>query len=265
MKNNIVLVLLVILIGIASGLGLLYGIDNAVQVATFPLVERINEIAQHQKAIEKKLDANLVLLKGINNRLKSLPASAQRQPSQAQAPSEDLNKIYDIPVGDSVIIGKKDAPVTIAMFSDLQCPFCGRFYLPLKEAAKAYPDKVRYILKNFPLSFHGNAKPAAKMSLAAREQGKYIEMVEQLLENGASVADDKVKEYAQKLGLNYDKLKADLKANDAAYEKQVNEETELGNKSDVRGTPTFFINGKKTMARDAASFKTAVDNALGVK
>jgi protein-disulfide isomerase len=256
MNNNIVAIILVLIVGVGSGMGLLFGIGNAVSVSTKPLYERIEQVSDQQKAIDKKLDGIIESLKNVR-----APQAAQGQ----QRPQEDLNKVYNIPVGESVIIGKKDAPVTIVKFTDLQCPFCSRFYPPLKEALKAYPDQVRVILKNYPLAFHPNAKPAAKLTLAAREQGKYIEMVEALLGNGAKVTEEDIKSYAQKLGLNYDKLVADLKANDAAYEKQINEEAALGDQVDVRGTPTFFINGKKTQARDFNGFKSEIDKILAQK
>ena len=161
--------------------------------------------------------------------------------------------------------GKKNAPVTIVQFTDLQCPFCARFYPPVKEVLKAYPDKVRFIVKNFPLNFHPNALPAAKLALAAHEQGKYFQMLELLLQNGADVSEEKVKTYAKELKLNYDQLTGDLKAKDADYQKRIDADVALAGQSDVMGTPTFFINGKKTMARDFNSYKQEIDKILAGK
>lgn len=260
MKNNLIVILLLVLIGVMAGLGLLFGITNAVQVAMTPLVERVNETAANQKNIEQKLNAISASLANLDRRLKQAPQPAAKP--QQQPPSEDMNKVYDIPVGLSVIVGKKDAPVTIVQFTDLQCPFCSRFYAPIKEVLKAYPDKVRFVIKSFPLAFHANARPAAKLSFAAAEQGKYIEMVEALLASGADVSEAKIKEYAQSLGLNYAKLTATLKAKDAEFDLQIAEEMKLGEKVDVHGTPTFFLNGKKTSARDFNTFKQEIDKIL---
>ncbi len=269
MKNNVIVILLVVLIGVLSGVGLLFGIGNAVQVATYPLVEKLSEVAAGQKSIETKLnvlDAKLTSLNAqVSSRLAANGGAQPQQPQRPQPPAEDYNKVYPIPVGNSIIVGKKDAPVTIQEFTDLQCPFCARFHPVINEALKAYPDKVNLLIKNFPLPFHPNAKPAAKLTLAAAEQGKYYEMVEILLENGADVTEAKVKEYAQKLGLNYDKLLAAGKANDAKYEQQIADDMALANQVEVRGTPTFFINGKKTMARDLAGFKAEIDKILAAK
>jgi len=129
----------------------------------------------------------------------------------------------------------------------------------------AYPDKVRVIIKNFPLPFHPNARPAAKLALAANEQGKYQQMMQSLLENGGDVSDAKIKEYAQKIGLNYNKLMADYKNKDAQWEKQIQDDMQLVQSSDVRGTPTFFLNGHKTQARDDSSLKAEIDKILAGK
>ena len=120
-------------------------------------------------------------------------------------------------------------------------------------------------IKNFPLSFHPNALPAAKAALAANEQGKYIEMVELLLSNGGDAGDAKLKDYAKQLGLNEQKLKDDIKNNDARYSVQIKDDQALGAQVDVRGTPTFYINGKKTSARDFSGFKTEIDALLAKK
>jgi len=264
MKNNIVLVLVLVVVGILAGFALLFGIGNAVQVATAPLVEKLRETSAQQKALERKVDQ----LNTRADELKALFAQAAKRagaPQPTPPPLEDPNKIYNIPVGASVVIGKKDAPVTIVEFTDMQCPFCARFFPAVEQTLKAYDGKVRLVLKHFPLQFHPNARPAAKMALAANEQGKYLEMIKTLLDNGGDVSEARVKAYAKNIGLNYGKLMADLKANDAAYEEQIKADTNLTASLNVMGTPTFFINGKKTMAREFPAYKTEIDKILGQK
>ena len=129
----------------------------------------------------------------------------------------------------------------------------------------AYPDKVRVIIKNFPLPFHSNARPAAKLAMAANEQGKFQGMMEALLASGGDVSDAKIKEYAKNLGLNYNKLVADYKNKDAQWEKQIQDDMQVATDADVRGTPTFYLNGRKTNARDINSFKAQIDAILAGK
>ena len=58
------------------------------------------------------------------------------------------------------------------------------------------------------------------------------------------------------------KFMKDLKERDADWEKLINEDEALVNAVNVMGTPTFYINGKKTQARDMASFKAEIDRIL---
>jgi len=268
-KSSLIIVLLVILIGVVSGVGLLTGVNNAVRASLSPIYAKLAEIDRTEKSIENKLNAggngnsNASLI-AIQNELSQIKNKINANVEQPQMPPpEDMNKVYTIPSGTSAIIGKKDAPVTIVEFSDFQCPFCARFYSVIKDVMAAYPDKVRVIIKHFPLPFHSNARPAAKLAMAANEQGKFQGMMESLLASGGDVTEPKIKEYAKKLGLDYNKLVADYKNQDARWEKQIQDDMQLGAGVDVRGTPTFYLNGRKTNARDLGSFKSQIDPILG--
>ena len=263
-KNNVFIILLVVLIGVVSGVGLLTGVNNAVVASLSPLNTKLAVINSTEKNIENELIQ-------IQNKINTIGVNAQQpqqfqQPQQPQQPpAEDMNKVYTIAPGVSSILGNKNAPVTIVEFSDFQCPFCGRFYSVIKDVLGAYPDKVRVIIKNFPLPFHSNARPAAKLAMAANEQGKFQGMMEALLASGGDVTEPKIKEYAKNLGLDYNRLMADYKNKDAQWEKQVEDDMQLGAAVDVRGTPTFYLNGHKTNARDLNSFKAQIDAILAGK
>ena len=271
-KNNVIIVLLVVLIGAVSGVGILTGINNAVKNAVSPLDTKISEISSQLSRIELKLNdqggggsANMeAQLQQIANKINSLGNNAQPQ-GQQQPPAEDMNKVYALDPGVSSILGDKNAPVTITEFSDFQCPFCSRFYSAIKDVLAAYPGKVRVVIKNFPLPFHPNARPAAKLAMAANEQGKFQGMMEAVLANGGDVSDDSIKKYAKDLGLDYNKLLADYKNRDAQWEKQIQGDMQMATSADVRGTPTFYLNGKKTNSRDLASFKTEIDAILAAQ
>ena len=276
MKNNILKVVLVVMVGVLAGTSFLFGMDNVVSTALGPLTAHVREMTLIQRDIQRRLNSQAggnvaAQLMVMNQRLALLEAKLNGAAAFAQnqrpmmPPQEDFNKVYAIAVGESPVLGKKNAPVTIVEFSDFQCPFCARFHPPVNEVLKAYPDKVRLVIKNFPLGFHPNARPAAKLALAANAQGKYFETVDLLLQNGGAVTDDKIKEYAQKLGLNYKKLMDDYKNKNAQWEKLVSDDLALGGQVEVRGTPTFFINGRKTSARDFNSYKAEVDNILSGK
>lgn len=282
MEKRIVTLTLVAVVAIVLGVGIVS------KQTRDPLLREIlqqqSEILDTQDEISKKLDtskdsgSNLGTSATIFEVLRKQQALEQRiakleaqlaggaRPTNPQGPPpEDLSKVYDIPVAHTYVIGKKDAPVTITEFVDFQCPFCARFHTPTIEVLKNNPDKVNVLIKNFPLSFHPQARPAAKAALAAGEQGKYGEMATALLENGNALSEDKFKELAKGLGLNVDKFMKDFKDKDAQWEEIINKDMSLGSEVGVQGTPTFFINGKKTNARDVASMQAAVDQILQEK
>src|SRR5215470_17437359 len=74
------------------------------------------------------------------------------------------DKDSPIPVtSDDPVWGNRDAPVTVVIFSDFQCPFCSRVEPTVDQVKTTYgPDKVRIVWKNQPLPFHEKAKPAAE-------------------------------------------------------------------------------------------------------
>lgn len=268
-------IILAILVGIAVGTCFMLGINSVVRESIQPLGSELRAISGNVVEFKTLLSSganNQVLerltmieksLSSIETKLTAPPAPAAD--ARPQPPAEDFNKVYTIDVSKSYVKGKKGAPVTIVAFTDFQCPFCARFHTPFMEALKAYPDKANFVIKNFPLPFHSEAKPAAKAALAAGEQGKYHEMADAMLENQQTLSADTYSELAKKIGLNVNKFLKDLKDKDVQYEEIINEDLKQVGEVEVRGTPTFFINGKKTMARDVEAIKAEIGKALAEK
>jgi len=80
-----------------------------------------------------------------------------------------------IDIGNAPIEGAANAKVTIVVFSDFQCPYCKQGYTTMQEILKAYPDSVRLVFKNFPLSFHPRSHISAEAAECAKDQGKFWE------------------------------------------------------------------------------------------
>jgi protein-disulfide isomerase len=177
-------------------------------------------------------------------------------------PPEDFNKIYDIPVGDSPIMGKADAPVALVEFSDFQCPYCARVVPDLKALLDKYPDKVKLVYKHFPLDFHQNARPAAIATMAAQEQGKFWQYHDVLFQNQSALDGAKLEEYAKQAGLDVARFKKDFEAKKAEYDKRVAADLQLGAQSGVQGTPSLYIGGKKVRDRSLAGMSALVEEAL---
>ncbi|MDP8212835.1 MAG: thioredoxin domain-containing protein [Candidatus Zapsychrus exili] len=235
------------------------GIEQALKVQFVPETSIMTDVLKAQKDL-------IARVARLENTLNIVKANlGDRQAKRQAPPSEDYNKVHEIPVEHSQISGSKDSPITIVEFADFQCPYCAKFHGPILEVLKAYPGKVKYVLKNFPLGFHKEAKPASKAAFAAGEQGKYWEMVELLLENGKNLNQEKFEELAKEIGLNVKKFLKALKDNDAKYEEFIKKDIDLAGKIGVRGTPTFFLDGKKTRARNFEGFKKEIDAILNKK
>jgi protein-disulfide isomerase len=212
------------------------------------------ELLEKIDAIEQKQDAILSQLAG-----KGL---GPRAGMPSQRPALDPNKVYKIDLGQSPVKGDPNAKVTVVEFSDFQCPFSQRFHPVAIDAVSAYPSGVKYVLKNFPLDFHDQARPAIKALLAANEQGKYWEMMDVLAKNGKEVGEGKFKELAGKIGIDVVRFEKDMKEKDAQWEKVINEDLAAAKQAEVMGTPTFYINGKRTNARTLEEFKKEIDQLL---
>lgn len=144
---------------------------------------------------------------------------------------------------DAPAFGPKDAKITIVEFSDFQCPYCTRAANAVKQIKEKYGDKVRFVFRQFPLSFHQNAHAAAQASLAANAQGKFWQYHDILFENQSALSDADLEKHAQKAGLNISMFKKALK--DGTYKQQVDNDLKLGEQVAVNGTPTMFLNGKR--------------------
>lgn len=172
----------------------------------------------------------------------------------------DVDRVQDIPVGSSPVKGDPNAPVTIVEFSDFQCPYCSRLQPTLSEVLEAYPKEVRLVFKDFPLSFHKQARNAAKAARAAGEQGKYWEMHDLIFENYNKLTEEMFSDFAAQLGLDMKAFSADYAS--TKYDRLIQEDMILGQKVGVQGTPTLFLNGKKMSERSFLDFQREIDNIL---
>lgn len=163
--------------------------------------------------------------------------------------------------------GTASAQVTLVEFADFQCPYCKNYEPALAQVRAEYADDIEFIYKHFPLvNAHQNAKPAAIAAEAAGRQGKFWEFHDLLYEKQEEWSvlpnvQEKFVEYASSLELDVDQFAADLK--DKTLEDAVNAQHDEGVTAGVSGTPTFFLNGKRTeFAQDFSSFKEKIDAVL---
>ncbi len=191
----------------------------------------------------------------------SAAAPAARVAPQG-APGGGDQTVFKVPIDGSPTKGPNDALITLVEFSDYQCPFCSRGHNTVTEMEKAYEGKIRVVMKQNPLSFHPQAKPAALAAMAAGEQGKYWEFHSKLFADQQALNPDTYEKYAKELGLNMDKWKADMQS--PKFNDIINRDQALAGQLGASGTPCFFINGRKLSgAQPAPAFKALIDEELG--
>jgi protein-disulfide isomerase len=152
------------------------------------------------------------------------------------------------------------AQITIEEYSDFECPFCARAYPTVNQLKAEYGDKVEFVFKHFPLSFHPNAQKASEASECARDQGKFWEYHDVLFEQ-KTLDIDSLKKHAADMGLDVAKFNSCLDT--GAKTAKVQADFTEGQGKGVRGTPTFFINGQSIVgAQPYENFKSIIDGIL---
>jgi protein-disulfide isomerase len=190
---------------------------------------------------------------------------AQQQPDKPQAPPPEDTTIWKVPIAENdPVRGPNDALVTIVEFSDFQCPFCSRVEPTLTKLVEEYPADVRIVWKDNPLPFHQNAKPAAELARFAFEKGGnkgFWAAHEALFEGQKNLDESGLQEIAKKLGLNWEQANKAIK--DEKFQEKIDESTDLAMDFEARGTPHFFINGRRLSgAQPYEKFKEVVDAQL---
>jgi Na+/H+ antiporter NhaA len=166
-------------------------------------------------------------------RLKALLGSSQ--------PIQDLVVPVD-PERDH-IRGPESAQVTLLEYGDFECPYCGQAEDVVRELLTDFGD-LRYVWRHLPLTdVHTHADLAAEASEAAGDQGRFWEMHDLLLAHQGALGVRDLVGYAQDLGLDSERFREYLRKRKGAP--RVAEDVESAERSQVSGTPTFFVNGRR--------------------
>ena len=159
--------------------------------------------------------------------------------------------------------GKKDAPVTIAVFSDFQCPYCSRFAAALKELGPDEMDKLRLVFHNFPLTMHPWARPAAEAAACAQQQGNsYFWTLHDFMFDHQKELDrdnllGKLAEETKRL-TGFDQGKFATCVIERKTASEVEQEVTFAQQNGINATPTAFVNGQKTQISNAEQLRSLI-------
>ena len=156
--------------------------------------------------------------------------------------NEPARMAQNISIDDDPASGPASAPVTVVMFTDFQCPACARAHPVIKRVLAEYGNRVRFVVRDFPLeTIHENAFQAARAANAANAQGKFIPYTEKLYTHQGALDRDSLLKYAGELGLNVKQFEIDFSSEKVADE--IRKDQADGKSYGIGGTPAVFVNG----------------------
>jgi hypothetical protein len=169
--------------------------------------------------------------------------------------------LLNVGIAGGATRGDANAAVTVIEFTDFQCSACGAMYPVVEDVLKSYGNRVRFVIRNFPLTtVHANAFHAAQAAEAAKAQGKFWEYIDLMFKNQTALDPDSLKKYATQVGLDRKRFDAELES--GKYEPVLRRDMEDGEMYGVEVTPTFFINGAVLTNYSADGLRAAIEKAF---
>lgn len=159
---------------------------------------------------------------------------------------------------DDHMKGSKDAPIVLVEYGDYQCPYSRQAHAAVKDLQRRLGDQLCFVYRHFPLTGkHPFAEMAAETAEAAGAQGKFWEMHDALFELQPQFGPDLIPELAERLDLNPDMLREDMKSR--RFQAHIERVAAGGTHIGAVETPTFFINGERHEGQsDELSLVTAI-------
>lgn len=161
--------------------------------------------------------------------LVAVPAGAQI----VQTP-EDL-----VTAPGAVVLGNPDGDVTIVEFFDYQCPACRQSH-PAVQEVMAEDGGLRLVYRDWPI-FGPPSEEAARLALAARDQGRYEAVHDAFMGISGRLGIDRVRAAARDAGLDLEQAEATLEAKARAIAEHLGTNRLIAEDLGLRGTPAFFI------------------------
>ena len=175
--------------------------------------------------------------------------------AELKAHADEVFRDPDSPVG-----GNPEGDVTLVEFFDYNCPYC-RQMAPVMTQAETDDPQLRIVYKELPI-LGPNSVFAAKAALAADKQGKYVAFHRALFQLRGPLDEGKVLEAAVTVGLDVDRVKADMK--DAAVDGALDKTGKLAQALQITGTPGFVVGDQlMTGATDLSTLQALIGKARG--
>ncbi len=171
-----------------------------------------------------------------------------------------------VDVAGEPVRNNPSASITVVEFSDFECPYCIRAQTVNHALREKYGNKIAWVFKDFPLSFHQNAMGAHVAANCVLKQNqemywKYFDLLFSPTRTEATLAGPGLEAAAKQVGVNIDQFKACLENDE--IKKEIQEDMAQGEALGVSGTPAFFINGRMISgAMPMEEFTALIDEEL---
>lgn len=180
-------------------------------------------------------------------------------------PDEIVDQVISRDPEDPLAIGPADAPVVLVMFSDYQCPFCSRWTEDTLPTMQQYVADGDLRIEWRDVNIYGDdSRRAAKASIAAANQDKFLEYHDQLFPDGDTLDDfsaEALTEIAEDIGLDLDEFESDMDSEE--IDELLDENEQLGEEIGAYSTPSFIINDTAIVgAQPTDIFVDTVEDAL---
>lgn len=140
--------------------------------------------------------------------------------------------------------GPASAPVTIVEFVDFEGALASVMKPRLEEARQKYSEKVRVVIRQFPLPQHVKASFAANAALCANDQGKFWEMSDALLSNQSALELSDLKTTAARLGLTSETFNKCLDS--GKHSNEIRADILAATRAGLTN-PAVFVNGRPVL------------------
>lgn len=196
--------------------------------------------------------------------LAGLVLIADKSTSSTEVPIENANlpKITE----NDIVIGDRNAKITITEYADLQCPACAAVNPLTNRALEEYNGKIKLVYRFFPLrGIHKNAIISGQAAFAAHKLKKFPEMKDLLYANQADWENQEdpkeiFEGYATSIGIDVEEFRTIMNSEEAKKSVEDDEKEAIG--LGINSTPTFFIGNKQFSVSNYDEFKALIDEEL---
>jgi predicted DsbA family dithiol-disulfide isomerase len=190
--------------------------------------------------------------------LRALLQNLRRQADVRNVLLETVSSSRDLAEAAGPSLGSPNAPVTVVVFADFECPFCRSAAPLLRQAVESAPGKVRLVFKHFPLESHQHALDMARGGVCAERENVFWPFHDRLFQQESGLNARQLADLAASMGVDPIRFNQCMASREVQH--VIEKDLALGRAAGVSGTPSIFVNKRKlTSVRE---LEDAIQEAL---